>query len=507
MGLHFLYALKLVLFHEDEEYKMFTNLNYTVMSKKSFLLTMLTTMMVAMMSVGYTSCSGDEEIIKPDPPITLITGVVDYDMYKKSSFDDFSPAFKIHINENNCFECGQSDYNGYMGVVSVFFMSVGPVKDISEIKMVPDYEQGWTGNTATVNSGYGYLVENRAANFLNRFMRIYVRDYIKDNYGSIIGAKIQYQLLSSQKIYVDETSFTFTAEGGSKEIKLPYPASYKVVGCPSWCSVPEDVNTIKISVSKNLTPKENSCQIVLKNNANEITFSIKQEGSSSPLFEGGNGTEENPYQISNAQQLQNINTKSKVLENDYYPYYQSHFSLISDIDLSSYLNNSENGWNPIGTFTNPFRGTIDGQNHTISGMWINQPNTNYIGLFGYAVAATIDNIDLKTSSKGFIGNSGVGGICGHFSGKISGCSVDGVLSGYDYVGGICGYVDSYTEYVQTMPGYQSSYKTNSTITNCVTKGIIKSSGSNRGEIIGGNLDSSHKCYPVNCSSTATLQDR
>ena len=475
--------------------------------KKNYL-SLLTIMMAAMLSVGFTSCNNDDDDGGGGGGgggdiVTTLTGVGDLDMYQKSTFDDFSPAFKIRIDENNCFEGGLNDYSS-MEVIGVYFLSVGPVKDISEINIIPEYEQGWTYKTINITPGYGYLVSNRGADFLNKFMRIYVVDYIKGNNGNIIGAKIKYQLLSKQKISVNETTLKFKSEGESKEFSLPYPASYKVENCPSWCYVSEDVNKIVISASKNITPKEYSGQLVLKNNATEITFDIKQEGSSAPQFENGRGTKDDPYQINTASQLQNIIKGQKT---DYLNGIRYYYTIISDINMSSYLNASSTGWNPIGTDSNPFTGEIDGQNHTISGMWINLPNTDYVGLFGCAASATIKNIVLKTNNGGILGRIGVGGICGKFSGNISNCSVEGTLSANDDVGGICGSVDSYTEKIQTMPGYTSTYKKASSISNCVTAGVIESSGSNRGKILGFNIDSNYLCYPLNCSSTATLQNK
>lgn len=40
-------------------------------------------------------------------------------------------------------------------------------------------------------------------------------------------------------------------------------------------------------------------------------------------------------------------------------------------------------WNPIGNYDNSFTGKFDGGHHTISGIYINNPNADNIGLFGY----------------------------------------------------------------------------------------------------------------------------
>ena len=86
----------------------------------------------------------------------------------------------------------------------------------------------------------------------------------------------------------------------------------------------------------------------------------------------------------------------------------ANYVLDNDIDLSSYSD-----WTPIGTWENPFTGSFDGQNHTISGLTIRSytpgegefGNRYYtsIGLFGYTEASfsnlnlTAVNIDLDSS--------------------------------------------------------------------------------------------------------------
>ena len=60
--------------------------------------------------------------------------------------------------------------------------------------------------------------------------------------------------------------------------------------------------------------------------------------------------------------------------------------LADDIDLSEIEN-----WTPIGTSTNPFKGTFDGKNFTISDLTINT-TTDYAGLFGNAENVVLKNV-------------------------------------------------------------------------------------------------------------------
>ena len=73
--------------------------------------------------------------------------------------------------------------------------------------------------------------------------------------------------------------------------------------------------------------------------------------------------------ISNCEELQNMQSNG-----NYY--------LTGDIDCSGL--NSGAGFVPIGTSydLSLFTGTFDGQEHKITGLFINRPYRNYFGLFG-----------------------------------------------------------------------------------------------------------------------------
>src|SRR5690606_16845908 len=88
---------------------------------------------------------------------------------------------------------------------------------------------------------------------------------------------------------------------------------------------------------------------------------------------GGTGTSIDPYQIANAEQLNEVRN---YLGGGIY------FILISDIDLSAYAEGA--GWTPIGTSNNAFRGNLNGNGFTISNLTILAKGAYYVGLFGLA---------------------------------------------------------------------------------------------------------------------------
>ncbi|MDR0334992.1 MAG: hypothetical protein LBH69_03810, partial [Methanomassiliicoccaceae archaeon] len=115
-------------------------------------------------------------------------------------------------------------------------------------------------------------------------------------------------------------------------------------------------------------------------------------------------------------------------------------ALGADIDLSVHYGESYNdgkGWVPIGYITTKFEGTFDGNGKTISGLYINDPDRNYAGLFGFAGSCEIKNIDLEDVS--IIGKEYVGGIAGDLRyGSAENCNISGSVGGTDWVGGIAG---------------------------------------------------------------------
>ena len=95
-------------------------------------------------------------------------------------------------------------------------------------------------------------------------------------------------------------------------------------------------------------------------------------------FAGGNGTETDPYQITDGAQLAKI---AKDVENGT-AYKDAYFRLENDIDLSAHR------WNPIGVFKwyeggTPFAGFLDGNGKTITGLIVDErTEKNSAGLFG-----------------------------------------------------------------------------------------------------------------------------
>ena len=98
-------------------------------------------------------------------------------------------------------------------------------------------------------------------------------------------------------------------------------------------------------------------------------------------------------------------------------------------------------WTPI----TDFAGTLDGQGHTISGLYCNTPGSEYVGLFG-SIKGGGEVRHLGVVDSYFAGSTYVGGVCGYNQGTISGCystaTVNSTASGGVMVGYSAGKVEN-----------------------------------------------------------------
>ncbi len=146
-------------------------------------------------------------------------------------------------------------------------------------------------------------------------------------------------------------------------------------------------------------------------------------------FAGGTGSETDPYQIATAAQLAYLGTED-VLGDSADKFYK----LTSDIDLV------EMPWVGIGNSSASFKGTFDGDDHTVKGLvMVNEEvsSNTYAGLFTYINNAVIKNLTvngkaLKAKYAGAIAAYGVKG--SHIINCHSNIeSIDGIT-----IGGIAG---------------------------------------------------------------------
>ncbi|MDR2585389.1 MAG: hypothetical protein LBC84_04105 [Prevotellaceae bacterium] len=216
-------------------------------------------------------------------------------------------------------------------------------------------------------------------------------------------------------------------------------------------------------------------------------------------------------EISTAAQLADLADQVNAGENKAGIFYQ----LIANIDLSNYgtLWNGGKGWIPIGNNnTTRFSGYFDGNNHTISNLFINDNTTNFNGLFGLVSGGTIKNLGVENVDLFCFSYSG--SVAGFVEGgNISNCYSTGkVSSTSSYVGGLIGvisdgninncYSTATVSGLNMIGGVTGSVGDGANMTNCYSTGAV-SGGDSVGGVTGGVVGSVTNCVALNPSIERT----
>lgn len=265
-------------------------------------------------------------------------------------------------------------------------------------------------------------------------------------------------------------------------------------------------------------------------------------------FAGGNGTQEDPYRITNAAELAKIaeDVRMGVGEVDYK---NTYFSIENDIDLAGHM------WLPIGLVSDDgsfawcdFSGIVDGKGHSIKNMNVDLGNLKGVGLFGYTTEFfELRNLTILSGSvKGdidagaFVGyNSGLvencvnyaevkclqfyaGGIVGISSktGKIFRCQNFGkIQAGYDdtmgfCAGGICGGSSSDVEECVNWGNVKSrtndaggilGFMDGGKVSRCFNRADVVASNEDAGGIVGTVGGRSSACEISNCYAASDVE--
>ncbi len=211
-----------------------------------------------------------------------------------------------------------------------------------------------------------------------------------------------------------------------------------------------DVICIYNNQTVNTIDKSGAYTITIQSSENSNYVGSKSMQFYVCVFSIGDGSNENPYQLSSVNDLKMF----LLIINDGV-FTNANAKLMSNIDFSNEPKDATTGNNytPIGTEANPFTGHFDGNGKLISG--INNENINatdnysdtkssFQGIFGYiGTNGYVDNLTIGNSI--IIGKKNVGGIAGYNLGIINNChalsttSIKGeVQASYNH-GGIVGY--------------------------------------------------------------------
>jgi hypothetical protein len=208
--------------------------------------------------------------------------------------------------------------------------------------------------------------------------------------------------------------------------------------------------------------------------------------STNNAFAGGNGSEEQPYEVENWLHLNEIRN-----------FMDSFFIQTANIDKTSAgyseliadeqgnLANGGLGWVAIGFFEEIFAGTYDGgESYTISDLQMNQQDNINTGLFS-KVGGTLKNVGLinanvrgPASAGGIAGRIDAGGTItdSYFTGTVQGGSGVGGLAGQNAGAVINSYTDASVRGNSRVGGLVGEILEESSITSSYAEGVVSGTG-------------------------------
>jgi len=234
------------------------------------------------------------------------------------------------------------------------------------------------------------------------------------------------------------------------------------------------------------------------------TVAAQNAPDCSTVSYSGDGTESNPYGVGNVDQLQCINEQGL----------SANYRQVSDIDASGTSSwNNGKGFEPIGEFNftrdTEFIGTYDGRTHTITGLTIDRPSENAVGLFGRTsfvrgsaqrgeiTSVVLEDVDITGQSNvgGLVGNSqGIGGVRESYAtGDVSGAGGVGGLVGFNGVTVRDSYANASVSGDNEVGGLLGGNTAGGTVERSHATGSV-SGNDNVGGLVGKNSDIVERSY-------------
>ncbi len=224
----------------------------------------------------------------------------------------------------------------------------------------------------------------------------------------------------------------------------------------------------------------------------------------------GDGSPDDPYQISTAEQLISIGSdpdmldKCFILANDIvFDPNNDPAHVFAEAVIAPDTDNTNSTYEGIA-----FTGALNGNGYVVRNLTIDDGgvNNDYLGLFGYITRGTVHNLGIENASvSGGDKSEYLSGLCGYNNfGRISNCYVEGVVNGYRNIGNVCGFNFGSVSNCYAS-GSISGYvdlgglcgRNSGIIINCYTRGNAKGTDTLGG--LCGHLDSDgviNNCYAI-----------
>ena len=230
--------------------------------------------------------------------------------------------------------------------------------------------------------------------------------------------------LVAKAFQTDEGAGAPEEEDGRVTVQWVVQGRNKVVGSYKTEVVfPEGQETVLLVADQSQLPKDcllvagESYEATVTKDDKTVSFLVKRPG------DGSGSDEENPIWIEDGEDLDRVR---EGLDKNY--------KLGGDIDLSAYEN-----WEPIGTGSGSFKGSLDGNGYAVTGLTINRSDAQEVGLFGYGLLCSVKDLTIREPDISG-GTDFTGALFGTLSsGEATGCSVTGGhVKGSGYTGGLAG---------------------------------------------------------------------
>lgn len=247
-----------------------------------------------------------------------------------------------------------------------------------------------------------------------------------------------YNIILQQNTEADDIEITI--EKGGQIVKLQKGAN----GCYTG-----PAGTYTIKATKEGYRRFINSYIIPEDATGDQTFKVNLEKGSEGMWDGVTIAdmvemdEDGAYHIKTGAELAYLSQVIATNGNKF----TSTVVLDNDIDLANF------DWTPIGNGSKYFSGIFDGNNHKVSGLFVDTPEEDYAALFGYirgtsTQSAVIKNLSVEGYLNGKTYCAGIAGRMYSYS-TIEHCANYATVNGDNYVGGIVGYMQSNAKTILT----------------------------------------------------------
>jgi hypothetical protein len=227
-------------------------------------------------------------------------------------------------------------------------------------------------------------------------------------------------------------------------------------------------------------------------------------------YSGGAGSIGDPYLIANKDDLKYLSENSV----EWTKYFKQSADIVfddTDFQSGGDFFNSGDGFIPIGDLS----GTYDGDNYSISNLFINRPSLSSVVFIGMiSTGATVANISLVNVDV--TGGGSTGSLIGTINANITvmNCNASGLVTGENSTGGLIGYIITGNtsdcsadvtvngvSYIGGLIGYNQGTSSSGNTANCFATGDVTGSFANIGGLIGYNQAGN----TTNCFASGDVQ--